>query len=160
MVVSFWGAKHRAPFLLLSLQISIKNEKLSPEASRYPNSPARSSEVADSKKPEAAVTAFSCQVGQARPDLLAVFKQRKSGDIVELPLEKTKESGKFKAKDFPQNLRGPRRIEIDKGRLIVRYLFWEPDAPKCGDADCMSNFVYHWDGQKLVLTDITQSPVN
>jgi hypothetical protein len=109
---------------------------------------------------EAAVTAFSCQVGQAGPDLFAVFKQLKSGDIIELPLEKLKDGAKFKGKDLPQNLRGPWRIEIDKGRLIVRYLFWAPDAPKCGGADCTSNFVYHWDGQKLALTEITQSPVN
>ncbi len=109
---------------------------------------------------EAAVTAFSCQAGQAGPDLFAVFKQLKSGDIIELPLEKIKDGAKINGKDVPQNLRGPWRVEIDKGRLIVRYLFWDPDAPKRGDADCTSNFVYHWDGQKLALADITQSPVN
>jgi hypothetical protein len=84
---------------------------------------------------EAAVTAFSCQAGQAGPDLFAVFKQLKSGDIIELPLERLKDGTKFKGKDLPQNLRGPWRIEIDKRSLIVRYLFWGPDAPKCGDAD-------------------------
>jgi len=109
---------------------------------------------------EAAVTAFSCQAGQIGPDLFAVFKQLKSGDIIELPVEETKNAVKFKGKDLPQNLRGPWRVEIDKGCLIVRYLFWEPDAPKCGDADCTSNFVYRWDGKKLALTDITQSAVN
>jgi hypothetical protein len=44
--------------------------------------------------------------------------------------------------------------------LIVRYLFWGPDAPKCGDADCKGNFVYHGDGKKLALREITQSPIN
>lgn len=109
---------------------------------------------------EAAVMAYSCQAGQSGPDLFAVFKLLKSGEMIELPHEKPEDSAKFKGKDLPQNLRGPWRIEIDKGRLIVRYLFWDSDAPKCGDADCTSNFVYHWDAQKLALADITQSPVN
>jgi len=109
---------------------------------------------------EAAVLATSCEVGQSGPDLFAVFKQLKSGGMIELPLEKTEDAVKFKGDSLPKDLRGPWQVEIDKGRLIVRYLFWGPDAPQCGDADCTANFVYHWDGQKLALTDITQSPVN
>ncbi len=108
---------------------------------------------------EAAVTAFSCQVGQAGPDLFAVFKQEASGKIVELPLQEAQDVPKFKGTDLLNDLRGPWTIQIDKGQLIVKYLIWAKDAPKCGDADCTRDFVYHWDGQKLALTDILQSPV-
>jgi hypothetical protein len=132
---------------------SLRNDPVEIEARVFGDVDGDSSE-------EAAVTAFSCQAGQAGPDLFAVFKQLNTGEIIELPLEKPEDAAKFKGKARPQNLRGPWRIEIDNGRLIVRYLFWGPDAPKCGDADCASNFVYHWDGHKLALTDITQSPVN
>jgi hypothetical protein len=108
---------------------------------------------------EAAVTAFSCQAGQAGPDLFAVFKQQPSGKIVELPLQEAQDVPKFRGKDVLNDLRGPWSVEIDNGQLIVRYLSWAKDAPKCGDADCTIDFVYHWDGKKLALTDILQSPV-
>jgi hypothetical protein len=108
---------------------------------------------------EAAVTAFSCQAGQNPPDLFAVFKRQASGDIIELPLERAQDAAKFKGNVLFDNLRGPWSIEIDKGRLVMRYLIWAEDAPKCGDSDCTRNFVYRWDGQKLALTEITQTPI-
>ena len=108
---------------------------------------------------EAAVLAFSCQVGQSGPDLFAVFKRQASGSITELKLEGTQESAKFKNSKLLHDLRGPWSVEIDKGRLVVRYLSWAADAPKCGESDCTTDFVYQWDGQKLALIDITQSPV-
>jgi len=98
---------------------------------------------------DAAVTAFSCQAGQSPPDLLAVFKQKDSANIVELPLDDMGNASKFAGEDILDNLRGPWRIEIDKGELVVRYLIWAPDAPKCGDADCTADFIYRWNGQKL-----------
>jgi hypothetical protein len=91
---------------------------------------------------DAAVTAFSCQAGQSPPDLLAVFKQTDSANIVELPLDDMGNASKFAGEDILDNLRGPWRIEIDKGELVVRYLIWAPDAPKCGDADCTTDFIY------------------
>ncbi|HXY23048.1 MAG TPA: hypothetical protein VEI73_00225 [Candidatus Acidoferrum sp.] len=108
---------------------------------------------------EAVVTAFSCQSGQSPPDMFAVFKRQASGDVAELKVEDTQESPKFKDSKLSKDLRGPWSVEIDKGRLVVRYLNWAPDAPKCGESDCTTDFVYQWDGQKLALIDITQSPV-
>lgn len=108
---------------------------------------------------EAAVTAFSCQAGQIPPDLLAVFKQEDSGHIVELPVDDMGNASKFAGNDILDNLRGPWRIEIDKGQLVVRYLIWAPNVPKCGDADCTADFIYRWNGQKMALTKIAPSAV-
>jgi len=65
-----------------------------------------------------------------------------------------------KGKDLLENLRGPWHIQIEKEQLIVRYLIWAEDAPRCGDADCTRDLVYRWDGQKLALTDILLNPVS
>jgi hypothetical protein len=109
---------------------------------------------------EAAVTAFSCQALQSPPDLLAVFKQEDSGKIVELPVDDMGNASKFAGKEILDHLRGPRRIEIDKGQLVVRYLIWALNAPKCGEADCTADLIYRWHGQKLALTKIAQSAVD
>jgi len=107
---------------------------------------------------EAAVTAFSCQAGQTPPDMLAVFHRQPSGEVVPWPLQPKEDSAKFRNTKIPWEYRGPWDIQIDKGRLIVRYLFWDEKAPKCGDSDCTQDFIYQWDGHQLALVELVRNP--
>jgi hypothetical protein len=109
---------------------------------------------------EAVVTATSCDAGQTPPDLLAVFKREASGTIVALAMENRGDAVRFKDKPHYEDLRGPWQVRIDKGSLVVRYMIWSADAPKCGDADCTEDFVYRWDGHQLALADVVLSPIS
>jgi hypothetical protein len=107
---------------------------------------------------EAAVTAFSCQAGEAGPDLFAVFKLSAKGDIAELNFEPRKWNQPFKGRDPSVGLRGAPTIAIERGKLVQQYpIFTEKDGGCCATGGTR-RFIYRWDGHQFILDDIIDIP--
>ncbi len=107
---------------------------------------------------EAAVSAFSCQAGQAGPDLFAVFKLSAKGELVEMSFELRKWNQPFKERDPSVGLRGAPTIAIEHGRLAKLYgIFTDKDGGCCPTGGTRK-FLYRWDGHQFVLDDIIDVP--
>jgi hypothetical protein len=107
---------------------------------------------------EAAVTAISCQAGNAGPDLFAVFKQTADGEIHEMPFEARKWIEPFKGRDPSIGLRSAPTIAIENGKLVKGFpIFRDKDGGCCATGGTRK-FIYCWDGHQFVLDDIIDVP--
>jgi hypothetical protein len=103
---------------------------------------------------EAAVTAFSCQVGNGGPDLVAVFALNPNGTLRELPIEKRKWNEPFKGRDPSLGLRGQMTVAIENDRLIEKFPIFKETDPGCCAFAGTRKFIYRWRSDRLVLEDV------
>ncbi len=106
---------------------------------------------------EASVMARSCVSGTGGPDILRVYTMNATGTPVELTVGDN--NLQFQGKDYGIGFGGHMHFRIMKGKFIEEWPLYQKGDANCCPSGGMRSAEFQWNGIKLVIQRIYDTPV-